>query len=101
MVKAKPGKLFFKNAYFLECFQTICKKTVGLIKKIIQNEQQGNSARSIILVGGFFESEVVKYRFSEQNIKILFDGGLVVFKGETSYRFDSSINHEPSEIDAL
>lgn len=72
-----------------------------MIKNIIQNEQQGNSARSIILVGGFFESEVVKYRFSEQNIKILFDGGLVVFKGGTIYRFDSSINHDPSEIDAL
>lgn len=95
MIEAKLGKLFIKNAYFFECFQTICKKTVDLIKPIIQNEQQGNKMITIILVGGFSESEVVqsifKSSFPEHNIKIPFEAGLAVLKGAVIYGFDSSI----------
>lgn len=94
-IEAKLGKIFIKNAYFLECFQTICKKTVDLIKPIIQNEQQGNKKITIILVGGFSESEVVqsiyKSSFPKHNIKIPFEAGLAVLKGAVIYGFDSRI----------
>lgn len=96
MIEAKKGnKLFIKNGYFLDFFQTVCGKTVHLVKSIIQNDQQCNNIKCIILVGGFSESEVVQKNFKENfpdhEIKIPFEGGLAVLKGGTIYGFDSSI----------
>ena len=96
MIRIKKGnKLFVKNVYFHEYFQEVCQNTVDLVKNIIRSEQQCQSVKSIILVGGFAESEVVqclfKDSFPEYNIKIPFQAGLAVLKGAVIFGFDSSI----------
>lgn len=95
MIVKKFNKVCVKNGYFIKYFQEICQKTVDLVKNIICSEQQCQKVKSIILVGGFSESEVVqcmfKDSFPEYKIKIPFEAGLAVLKGAVIFGFDSSI----------
>lgn len=96
LIEAKWGyKLYVKNAYFIKFFQKFGKNTVDMVKDIIRNEQQYKMVKSLVLVGGFAESEVVQHIFKESFpeyiVRIPFEAGLVVLKGAVIFGFDNSV----------
>nr|XP_022319099.1 heat shock 70 kDa protein 12B-like isoform X2 [Crassostrea virginica] len=96
LIEAKWGyKIYVKNAYFIKFFQEICKNTVDMVKDIIRNEQQCKMVKSLVLVGGFAESEVVQHIFKESFpeyiVRIPLEAGLVVLKGAVIFGFDNSV----------
>lgn len=93
MMDAKLGKLYIKNAYFLEHFQVICGQTVDLVRSIIECNRK--CVKTIVLVGGFSESKVVQSIFKDSfpNNKVFIPMGadMAVLKGAAIYGFDSKI----------
>lgn len=95
-IKVKPGgKLLFDDQLVrTKIFEPVAGKIADHIQEILKKFET-NDVKTIILVGGFAESNIIdkyiKEKFAGYDVKIPTDPGLAVLKGAVRYGWDKSI----------